>query len=215
MTGSRDHPSHDHATSPDYTTSQDHATPQDHATSPEPPPSRRFTIIFAALMVMIAAGWIWVWQTWTGRLEVAPPPTIAVTLVAVEPDTVPAGPEVAAVGDSVYRLITAAIRQTGLPVAETRYMRRTGDTTGIDALIAVATAAAREAGADQIVHAELRRGTDLRYELDVRRRDATTDELLGMLRTRGSTLTDVVERMRAQLALSMGLRVPQGPLLQP
>jgi hypothetical protein len=107
----------------------------------------------------------------------------------------------------VSDMLAVGIQRTGVPVIGTAqlYAISGGRSTG-----AALVEAAREAGATQVVQGELRLRPDGLYELETRRVDARTRDLVTMLRTRGADVTEVVDRMTAQVAMSLGLRVPDG-----
>jgi hypothetical protein len=148
-------------------------------------PSPRFSFIFAAAMLVIAAGWAWVWIMKTERVVIADPPTIVVeSVVRVEESAGATGAAAESPDDDARRQLSLALAR-------------------IPSLVVVDTAA------DQVVRGRIERLPDGAVQLEARRHDADSDELLAMLRTRGSTLTEAIDRMTAQVAMSLGLAVPR------
>jgi hypothetical protein len=169
-------------------------------TSPPPdtPPSRRFTIIFTAAMIVIAIGWSWVWHMKTARLRVESAPPVAVAGVLAPADSTDA-----AVGD-LLAIGLARVRGLTLIPSDSLYARTAGDATP-----AALVTAARAAGAAQVIQLELSAdGTG--YALASRRLDAGTADRLFALMTRGRTVIDAVDAMVAHIAMSYGLAVPDG-----
>jgi hypothetical protein len=156
------------------------------------PPSRRFTILFASAMIVIAIGYTWVWQAKTARVVPEPPP--ALVIGAIAPGSAAGSDDVAAVRAALVqrlRLVprldlvrsAAAVDTTG-----ERYPRR---------VIGLAGA--------------LERAADGPWHLEIRRTDARSDSLQYIYRVRGSTLPEVAQRMAVQIAMSFGLPLPPDP----
>lgn len=178
-------------------------------------------------MVVIAIGWAWLFVARTDRLVVGTPPVLAVAGIAIDDAAsgtaiddavaiaiddeaagrVAAGSTAGLLGD----MLAVGIRRIGVPVIETTQLYAI---TGGRASGAALVEAARALGTIQVVQAELRTLPDGMYELETRRVDAQTRDLVSMLRTRGSSLIEVVDRMSAQIAMSMGLRVPDGSVAE-
>ena len=167
--------------------------PPDPADDVDRPPSRRFTILFTLAMVVIAAGYMWVWHAKTSRTVAEPPPPLVLGTIAS--DVPPGDPAAdAALRDSVVALLHTI---PGLEV-----YRSIGEVPPpkpvpgglVPPVYALTGALARE--------------TDGEYRLAVERTDARTDSLLYIYRVRGPTVSEVVYRMAVQIAMSFGLPHP-------
>lgn len=163
------------------------------------PPSRRFTVIFTAAMVVVALGWVWVWQARTARVTVEPVPTMAVVGVDMPPAE-------AGVGYEFTGRLTLSLAQipqlTVVPRADLLGASR-GDATP-----AALVEAARALDVPQVLQGRLS-AAGSGYRLELQRLDAHTRELIGAVTAEGATHASVITAVRAQLAMSLGLAIPE------
>ncbi|CAN5708862.1 hypothetical protein BH23GEM10_BH23GEM10_11610 [soil metagenome] len=162
-------------------------------------PSRRFTIIFTIAMVVIALGWVWVWQARTARVVVEPVPAMAVVGVEMPPAEVGMG--FAFTGQLAHSL-SRIPQLTIVPPAELL------GATGGDPTPAAQVEAARALNVPQVLQGRLRT-TDTGYHLELQRLDAHTRRLIGSVTAEGATHARVITAVRAQLAMSLGLAIPE------
>jgi hypothetical protein len=156
------------------------------------PPSRRFTILFTTAMVLIAVGYMWVWQTKTSRtIAELPPPLVlgAVTSGVIGHDRA----DEIALRDS----IAAHLRSIpGLALSQTVEEARPTPVPG------------RPVARIYRLAGRLDRVEDGRFSLQLRRIDAQTDSADYIYRVHGSSMPEVVHRMAVQVAMSFGLPMP-------
>lgn len=167
--------------------------PPDPAEDVESRPSRRFTILFTLAMLVIAAGYMWVWQAKTSRTVAEPPPPLVLGTVTAD---VPPGDPAAdvAVRDSMVALLHT--------IPGLRVYRRIQDLPRTEPV------PGRVIPPVYALSGALRRDTAGGYDLAVQRADARTDSVLYVYRVRGSTVPEVVHRMAVQIAMSFGLPHP-------
>ncbi|HEX2167425.1 MAG TPA: hypothetical protein VHG09_09375 [Longimicrobiales bacterium] len=157
------------------------------------PPSRRFKILFTLAMVVIAAGYMWVWQEKTSRTVAESPPGLVLAEVTSSVPGHDAADE-AAIRDSV----AAGLRTVpGLVLS-----RSVEDAAPTD------TIPGRPVPLIYALRGALDRDPDGRYSLELRRIDARTDSVVYIYGVHGSTLPEVVHRMAVQVAMSFGLPRP-------
>lgn len=167
-------------------------SPQQEARA-ERPPSRRFTILFVMAMLIIAAGYMWVWHAKTSRVVAEPPPDLVLGRITSH---VPghASPEVADLRDSLAASLRSVPRlvllesENDIAPAEPVPGRLPPRVYRLD-------------GAFE-------RDTDGRYTLELGRFAARTDSVVYIYRVRGRTLPETVHRMAVQVAMSFGLAQP-------
>jgi hypothetical protein len=151
------------------------------------PPSRRFRILFAATMILIAVGYTWVWRVKTERVVAEPAPVLALA------------------GAASY-ISDGNGDADGLETALAEQLARVPGLT----VLRTGTRNPVEAGAAQVLHADLRPG-GAGQVLELRRTDAKTGDALYVYRVEGRTLDEAVYRMSVQIAMSFGLPRPPGP----
>lgn len=179
---------HDDAAPNDDAARDDDAHSYDEAVEEDRPPSRWFTILFAVAMFIIAIGYVWVWQAKTSRVVVEPAPAIFLdTITSSVPgygsaDDIALRDTIAAYLKTVPELAMPASLNDMVPPPEGRPPRRAFELDG-----------------------GLERAEDGSLELALRRTDARTDALVYIYRVRGSTLSEVAQRMAVQIAMSFGL----------
>ncbi|HEX6135241.1 MAG TPA: hypothetical protein VFZ24_14830 [Longimicrobiales bacterium] len=157
--------------------------PPDPADDTDRPPSRRFRILFGSAMFLIAIGYMWVWQAKTARVVTEEPPVLALAGTRAEPADSP----------RLADLLLVAL-----------------DTIPTLTVIAVDSARADAAGAEQLLFAEL--DSDATgHRLTLRRTDLIGDSVLHVYRVEGRTVDDAVYRMAVQVAMSFGLPRPAPP----
>lgn len=160
------------------------------------PPSRRFTILFVMAMLIIAAGYMWVWHAKTSRVVAEPPPDLVLGRITSH---VPGhGPsDVADLRDSLAASLRSVPRlvllesENDIAPAEPLPGRLPPRAYRLDGAFA--------------------RDTDGRYSLELGRFAARTDSVVYIYRVRGRTLSETVHRMAVQVAMSFGLARPAAP----
>lgn len=154
------------------------------------PPSRRFTIFFSVAMVLIAVGYMWVWQAKTSRTVAEPPPPLVLGQVT---SPLP--------GHDGARLRDAL-------AAELRSIRGLALFNSLRAVPPPDTLPGRPVPVAYALNGVLDRAADGQYSLQLERTDARTDSVVYIYRVRGPTLPEVVHRMAVQVAMSFGLPLP-------
>ena len=154
------------------------------------PPSRRFTILFTAAMVLIAVGYMWVWQAKTSRTVAEPPPPLVLGQVT---SPLP--------GHDDPRVRDAVAAGLGSVPGLTLF-------SSIRAVPPPDTVPGRPIPITYVLNGILDRAVDGQYSLELERTDARTDSVVYIYRVRGSTLPEVVHRMAVQVAMSFGLPLP-------
>ena len=157
------------------------------------PPSRRFTILFTVVMVLIAVGYMWVWQAKTSRTVAEPPPPLLLGQVT---SRVPGHD----------RADELALRES--IAAQLRSVPRLGLFNSLREVPPPDTLPGRPVPIVYALNGVLDRATDGRYSLELQRIDARTDSVVYIYRVRGPTLPEVVHRMAVQVAMSFGLPLP-------
>lgn len=166
--------------------------PQDEAEL-DRPPSRRFKILFTLAMVIIAAGYMWVWQAKTSRTVAEPPPPLVLRQVTSRVPGHDAADELA-VRDS----LAAKLRS----VPRLALFNSTRDVPPPDTL------PGRPVPIVYTLIGLVDRAADGHYSLEVQRSNARTDSVVYIYRVEGPTLPEVVHRMAVQVAMSFGLPLP-------
>lgn len=155
------------------------------------PPSRRFTILFTTAMVLIAVGYMWVWQAKTSRTVAEPAPPLVLGEVS---SPLP--------GHDDGRLRDAV-------AAELRAIPGLALFNSIRAVPPPDTLPGRPVPIVYALQGILDRAADGQYSLELERTDARTDSVVYIYRVRGPTLPEVVHRMAVQVAMSFGLPLPE------
>lgn len=157
----------------------------------ERPPSLRFRILFALVMLVIAVGYTWVWHTKTSRAVAEAPP------------------------DFILGEFTSRVAGHGPADGEALREQLAADLRTVPRLVLVASLAEVQLPTDgrlpppvYALSGVLDRTGDGGYSLEVRRTDARTDSTVYIYRVRGSTLAEVTHRMAVQVAMSYGLPRP-------
>lgn len=156
------------------------------------PPSRRFTILFTIVMVLIAVGYMWVWQQKTSRTVAELPPPLVMGAVT---SNVPGHgrDDEAALRDSLVAHLGSI---PGLVLSQSVRAATPEPVPG-----RLVARVYRLAGA-------LERSNDGTFSLSLERIDAQTDSADYIYRVRGSSMPEVVHRMAVQVAMSFGLPRP-------
>jgi hypothetical protein len=170
--------------------------PPDPADDVDRPPSRRFKILFTCAMLAIAIGYGWVWLIKTSRVVAEPPPILV--LGAVTSTVAGHGPsDEVALRDSIADHLRAVPR---LRLSTTSYET---DSPDVDS-----TGDARLPQRTYGLAGSVERVQGGRYQLELRRTNVETDSIVYVYRVHGTTLSEVVQRMTVQVAMSFGLPIP-------
>ena len=190
-------------------------------------PSRRFKILFGLAMVVIAVGYMWVWQAKTSRVVAEPPPDLVLGQVTSRLAGHGAADE-AAIRDTIaahLRSVPRLVLLDRMPSDDLPDPRRPtrpapgqspprpGQSPQSTDAPTTREAVARRAGAPPprvyALNGTLDRDAGGGYVLELLRTDARTDSAQYIYRVRGPSLTEVAHRMAVQVAMSFGLALPR------
>ena len=193
--------------------------PPEDANQVEVRPSRRFKILFGLAMVVIAVGYMWVWQAKTSRVVAEPPPDLVLGLVSS--GRAGHGPaDEAAIRDTVAAHLRTVPRLVLLdrvpddlrdPPRPDRSARGQTPATSADPRTPGDPVARRPARPPRVyaLAGTFDRDAAGGYVLELTRTDARTDSAQYIYRVRGPSLPEVAHRMAVQVAMSFGLALPR------